>query len=76
MLKELSTKLYKLNFKEIINNATNKEFWNKKWAIYKYDNLWVEFSLDTININNNKLVGRFFLGFFILVFFWKSRFMW
>jgi hypothetical protein len=58
MSKELSTKLYKLDFKEIINNATNKEFWNKKWVIYKYDNLWVEFSLDTININSNKLVGR------------------
>ena len=57
MKHELSTKLYKLDFKDLINNATNKEYWTKKWEIYNYDGMTIEFSLESINITNNKLSG-------------------
>lgn len=57
MSNEISTKLYKLNFKELINNATNKAYWTKKWEIYNYEGMRVEFSLDSIRISENKLIG-------------------
>ena len=55
---ELSTKLYKLDFKELINNATNRAYWTKKWEIFNYDGMSVEFSLESINIVHNKLNGK------------------
>lgn len=55
--KYLSTRLYKLNFKELINNATNKAYWGKQWEIFKYDNHSIIFSLSSIDIINNKLYG-------------------
>lgn len=55
MNNELSTKLYKLDFKELVDNATNKAYWNKKWTLFQYDGLYVEFILDSIDITNNKL---------------------
>lgn len=57
----ISTKLYKLNFKELIDNATNRVYWEKKWEIFKYDGLYVEFLLDRIDITNNKLIGEIYL---------------
>ena len=54
---EISTKVYKLDFQELINNATNKEYWMKKWEIYNYDGMTVEFILNSIDIVNNKLIG-------------------
>lgn len=57
-MNELSTKLYKLNFQELVDNATNKEYWNKKWEIFKYDGMTVEFMLNSINIIHNKLEGK------------------
>ena len=58
MKNELSTKLYKLDFKELVNNATNKAYWNKKWEIFNYDGMSVEFFLESINIVHNKLNGK------------------
>jgi hypothetical protein len=55
---ELSTKLYKLDFKDLINNATNRAYWNKKWEIFNYDGMSVEFFLESINIVHNKLNGK------------------
>ena len=39
MTKQLSTKLYKLNFRELIDNATNRAYWTKKWEIFQYDGI-------------------------------------
>ena len=58
MNKQLSTKLYKLDFKELIDNATNKVYWGKQWEIFKYSDHSIVFSLSSINIINNKLYGR------------------
>ena len=54
-MNQISTKLYKLDFKDLINNATNRVYWNKKWTLFQYDGLYVEFILDSIDITNNKL---------------------
>lgn len=54
---EISTKVYKLDFQELINNATNKEYWTRKWEIYNYDGMSIEFTLDSINIAQNKLLA-------------------
>ena len=54
-MNQISTKLYKLDFKDLINNATNRVYWNKKWTLFQYDGLYVEFILDSIDIINNKL---------------------
>ena len=58
MKNEVSTKLFKLNFKELVDNATNKAYWTKKWEIFSYDNMSVEFYLESISIVQNKLYGR------------------
>lgn len=58
MNNELSTKLYKLDFKELVDNATNKAYWNKKWEIFNYDGMSVEFFLESISIVHNKLNGK------------------
>ena len=58
MNNELSTKLYKLDFKDLINNATNRAYWTKKWEIFNYDGMSVEFFLESINIMHNKLNGK------------------
>lgn len=54
----LSTKLYKLDFKDLIDNATNRTYWTKKWTIFEYNGLRIEFTLDSIEIADNKLIGK------------------
>ena len=56
MSNELSTKVYKLDFKELIDNATNKVYWTKKWEIFKYDGISITFILNSIDIVGNKLI--------------------
>lgn len=58
MSNELSTKVYKLDFKELIDNATNKVYWAKKWTLFEYNGLRIEFTLHSIEIADNKLLGR------------------
>ena len=58
MSNELSTKVYKLDFKELIDNATNKVYWAKKWALFEYNGLKIEFTLNYIDITDNKLLGK------------------
>ena len=58
MSNELSTKVYKLDFKELIDNATNKVYWTKRWALFEYNGLRIEFTLHSIEITDNKLFGR------------------
>lgn len=60
-MNQISTKLYKLNFHELIQNATNRAYWTKKWTIFSYENNTIEFTLSSIDIINNKLIGRLVL---------------
>ena len=62
MTKQLSTKLYKLNFRELIDNATNRAYWTKKWEIFQYDGISITFILDSIDITGNKLIGKLALN--------------
>jgi len=57
-MNHLSTQLYKLNFHELILNATNRAYWTKKWTIFSYENNTIEFTLSSIDIINNKLNGK------------------
>ena len=65
MSNELSTKVYKLDFKDLIDNATNKVYWAKRWTLFEYNGLKIEFTLHSIEIADNKLLKREFPLFFL-----------
>lgn len=52
---EISTRLYKINFKYIIENHLNKALWKKAWLVYDYDHFKVNLRLDNISIARNKI---------------------
>lgn len=52
---EISTRLYKINFKYIIENHLNKALWKKSWLVYDYDHFKVNLRLDNISIARNKI---------------------
>jgi len=47
---QVSTLLYRINFKYIIENCLNKELWKKKWVIYDYDNIKIIMQLSEIDV--------------------------
>lgn len=54
-MNQISTVLYRINFKYIIDNCLNRELWKKEWTIYDYDNFKVLMRLRSINITDNSL---------------------
>ena len=55
-MSELSTIVYQVNFKYIIDNCLDKKMWHKKWKIFEYDNKSLELYLYSINLSENQLV--------------------
>lgn len=53
----VSTKLYKLDFKDLIKNAKNEKYWDKTWEIFRYGDVSVKFFLSSINISDRKMSG-------------------
>jgi len=54
-MNELSTKLYKVNFKYLIDNALDKKLWSQSWLIYDYDNFKITLCLNSILIREEKI---------------------
>ena len=51
MTTEVSTKVVKINFREIIDNCLDMKFWEKKWVIFEYDNYEISINLNKIDIS-------------------------
>lgn len=51
-----STKITKINIKTILNNYLKPEFWKVKWTLFDYNNLVLTMNIDSIEINNSRIV--------------------
>lgn len=55
MTTELSTHVVKINLKDIVDNVLNKDYWEKKWCVFDYNNVTIEIKLSSINIARNRV---------------------
>ena len=55
MTTEVSTLVYKINFKFIIQNFNNPKVWKSSWTVYDYNGVKVKLSIDAINVRQNNL---------------------
>jgi hypothetical protein len=55
MSNEISLKVYKIDWKRIVDNATDKRYWNHKWTVFEYSGLFVEVELEKIDILNQEV---------------------
>ena len=55
MKNELSTVVYKPNWKYLIDNCLNKELWGKSWVVYDYDNIKIILLLEKIDVENGSV---------------------
>lgn len=53
---KVNTRVLKPNIKMIMENATNKEYWKRKWVIFDYDNVRLELRLFRIDIPSNQVL--------------------
>lgn len=56
MTTEVSTQVVKIDFKKILDNALNKEYWGRKWKIFDYDGYYSIIELEDILVRNH-IVG-------------------
>ena len=54
-MKEISTKVVKLDIDLILKNFNKPEFWKKEWLIYKSDLIEIYAKLTSINLDNNTI---------------------
>lgn len=54
-MNELTNDVYKVNFKDIIANSLNREYWEKTWHLFEYDGYNVTMKLDSIDITRNQV---------------------
>ena len=55
-MNKLSTKLVYVDYKELLENYKNPDFWGKRWTIYDYGNIKVDLAINTINCQNNEII--------------------
>lgn len=55
MTNELSTMLYRINFRYILDHFLDQALWKKSWRIYEYDGCILEMRLSEISITDDKL---------------------
>lgn len=55
-MNKISTKLVYIDYKELLENYKNPEFWGKRWTIYDYGNIKVELAINAINCQANEIV--------------------
>lgn len=55
MTTELSTHVVKINLKDIVDNVLNKDYWEKKWCVFDYNNVTIEIKLSSIDIARNRV---------------------
>ena len=51
----LSMKFERFDFKELLDNVSNKAYWSKKHRIFEYDNIIVEVEMSSIDVRSNKV---------------------
>ena len=56
MENELSTVIYKINFRYILKNYLNKELWKKQWTLFDYNNVVRKMRIKAIDIASNKII--------------------
>lgn len=57
-----TTKIFRLDFKYLIDNALNRKLWGKKWVVFQYDKVTISMRLTNIDIDNNKLMVQLSLA--------------
>ena len=55
-MNKISTKLVYIDYKELLENYKNPDFWGKRWTIYNYGNIEVDLAINTINCQNNEII--------------------
>ncbi len=55
-MNKLSTKLVYVDYKELLENYKNPDFWGKRWTIYDYGNIKVDLAINAINCQNNEII--------------------
>jgi hypothetical protein len=55
-MNKISTKLVYIDYKELLENYKNPDFWGKRWTIYNYGNIKVELAINSINCQRNEIV--------------------
>lgn len=55
-MNKLSTKLVYVDYKELLENYKNPDFWNKRWTIYDYGNIKVDLAINAINCQANEII--------------------
>lgn len=55
MTYELSTNVVKIDLKDIFDNVLNKQYWEKTWCIFHYNNVTIVIHLGGINILRNRV---------------------
>jgi len=53
MKNQVSTKLFKINWRYLLDNALKPEFWNKTWVIFSVDGVDIQVKLYSINFRHN-----------------------
>ena len=56
MKNELSTIIYKPNWKYLIENCLKKELWEKTWVVFEYDEVKATMYLDSIDVCSKRAV--------------------
>jgi hypothetical protein len=54
----VTTTITKLNWRAILNNATNRNFWKQKFCIYEYGQIKVVINVYELDIESNNLVMK------------------
>ena len=60
MNREVSTYVYKLDVKTILDNYDKKSFWQKSWTIYKAKDYQIKLSIAEILIQRNQITFKVF----------------
>lgn len=55
-MNELSTVLYQINFRYILDNCLDKRMWRKSWTLFDYDQCILLLKLARINVADNNVV--------------------
>ena len=58
MTHEVSTHVVKIDLVDILDNVLNQRYWDRKWCIFDYNGVVINISLQSIDIEYNKVSLR------------------
>lgn len=59
-MNEISTKLYRINFKYLLENVLDRAMWKKSWTVYDYDNCRIDLRLSSIDVTGETVMLRIY----------------